>query len=61
MLKSNQIKQFWHFEDIQQIQKNIIFQDRGRPQGNIKKKDIRLFPRSQDLFFVVKMKKQIKI
>ena len=37
MLKSNQIEVFCDLEDIQQKQKNVIFQDRGRPQGNLNK------------------------
>ena len=48
MLKSNQIMVFWHFEDIQQIQKCEIFQGRGRPQGNINKKEIRLFQKQHE-------------
>ena len=50
MLNSNQIRVFWHFEDIQQIQKSAIFQGRGRPQGNINKKEIRLFPKNHETF-----------
>ena len=37
MLKSNQIKVFYHFEDIQQLQKNKILHNQGRPQGNTQK------------------------
>ena len=48
MLASNQLIVFWHFEDIQQIQKSYIFQARGRPQGNINKTDFRLFPKNPD-------------
>ena len=43
MLKSTQIKQFWHLGDINKYNKTWIFQDRGRPQGNINKKDNRDF------------------
>ena len=47
MLKSVQIKQFWHFGDIQQIEQNVIFQHRGRPQGNIDQKENRDFSKSK--------------
>ena len=46
MLKSSQIKLFWHLEGIKQIRKIMIFQNRGRPQGNIPKKGNRDFLRS---------------
>ena len=45
MLKSSQIVVFWHFEGINKYKQMMIFQGRGRPQGNINKKEIRLFPK----------------
>ena len=36
MLKSNQIKVFWHLDD-NNTEKNAIFQNRRRPQGNTNK------------------------
>ena len=48
MLKSNQIHVFCNLEDVKQIQQNAIFQGRGRPQGNINKKEIRLFPKNNE-------------
>ena len=37
MLKSKQINVFWHLDDINKIEKNAIFQNRRRPQGNTNK------------------------
>ena len=45
MLKTKQIGQFCNVKKKVYLQKNMIFQGRGRPQGNIDKKDIRLFPK----------------
>ena len=47
MLKSSQITVFCNFNEFNKNTKNVIFQDRGRPQGNIYKKENRDFPRSR--------------
>ena len=41
MLKSSQIKLFCSWEEVQEIQKNVIYENRGQSQGNINKKDNR--------------------
>ena len=43
MLESNQIQVFCHLEDVNQIQKNMIFQNRRRPQGKTLKMENRDF------------------
>ena len=47
MFKSIKIKVFCDLEDIHKIQTNVIFLNRGRPQGNISKKGIRHFSKSR--------------
>ena len=43
MLKSSQIKVFWHLKDVNQIPKIAMFQKRRRPQGGTLKKEIANF------------------
>ena len=47
-LKSKQITMFWHFKNVLKHKKIMIFQGRGRPQGNRDKTDLRLFPKNHD-------------
>ena len=47
MLKSKQINVFCYVKNVQQIQKTSIFPNRGRPQGNINKKENRDFSKSK--------------
>ena len=47
-LKSKQITMFWHFKNVLKHKKIMIFQGRGRPQGNKDKTDLRLFPKNHD-------------
>ena len=65
MLKSSQIKVFCDLHDIQKTRKIEIFQNRGRPQGNIHKKGKRDFLRSPEpgragLGFILKPGREIK-
>ena len=43
ILKSTKIKMFCDLEDIKEKHNNANFQGRGRPQGNIQKKENREF------------------
>ena len=58
-LKSKQINVFCDLENVQEIQKkHMIFQDWGRPQGNINKKGHRDFPKSSlKIFGLLKIHK----
>ena len=50
MLKTKQIRQFCNVKKNIYFQKNMIFQKKGRPQGNGDKTDLRLFSK-KTLFF----------
>ena len=47
MLKTWQIGQFCNVKKNVYLQKNMIFQKKGRPQGNGDKTDLRLFKKKQ--------------